>query len=559
MGDGAVLGSTTGFQRSVVEWIAQAGLENERDVILYCMGYKDDVRPHETHPNVTIKQYKPHLEIWDAIPFVPAEVFPFRVDMVPLHIGMVTDILAEKPDIIHTLQTFGATDIAGFIAAHVMKARGRPVRLVNTVTTEIDTYFGIYVKTMADYFFKQIGQHSFLQLLRDSARVGSAAADGDADICLRKLIGHAPPLAFWYGAAKLADALGKRSAAVKLISDIFRGLLRGQIPAYLNHCDAVTISRPEDVSRYTPRCPVWEVPSTCDLKKFKVHFPLIDEFLSEVDTRRCTGELSEPAAAQLKRFVTDPAIASKRPILYVGRLSDEKNISFLIHSYARLLYGERMRNRIHFVFIGSGEKAEVIKEAFGESVTVTGLVPNDLLPNVYNLIRQRHGYFISASDTETYGITHEEASACGVPIVAMHRGTRTHVFCPGDYIGNVVLEEDGLLTQAVAALACKRAEVFIPGLNGVVIPDYSGGIGLSLLPENHSSRAAAVESLYQAMRLMAILPEHAMARMAGHAAEFTMKSKLDWPLSWRLLSRGVYPGNRQAHADIYAPRAHHFR
>lgn len=352
-GTGAVMGSTTGFQRSIDELINQAAIENTLDVIVYCMGEKDEVRAYEQYHNIIIKQYKPTLGIWDAVPFVPTKVFPFRVDMIPFHLDMIVDMMREKPNIVHSFQTFGATDLSGFVAAHMMKAMGRDVRLINTVMTEIDTYFGNYVRNMSTYFSEQIDTKSFSQILRDSAREGSVGAAYEGKVSIKKMIGHAAPLAFWYGLAKLFGVFGKRDLFGNMLSAAFRRFLGAEIPAYMNRCDAITVSRPDDVKRYNPRTKVWDVPLTCDLTKFRVYDPNVAEFLAKVDNAYTSGILTQNSADELRKFVNEAT--SKRPILYVGRLSDEKNISFLIHSYARLLELSRMRETVYFVFIGESK------------------------------------------------------------------------------------------------------------------------------------------------------------------------------------------------------------
>lgn len=554
-GTGAVVGSTTGFQRSIKELINQAGIENTLDVIVYCMGEKDEVRRYEQYSNIIIKQYKPNLGIWDAVPFVPTKVFPFRVDMIPVHLDMIVDMIREKPDIVHSFQTFGATDLSGFVAAHMMKAMGRDVRLVNTVMTEIDTYFGNYVKNMSTYFSEQIDTKSFSHILRDSAREGSVGAAYEGNVSITKMIGHAAPLAFWYGLATLFGAFGKRDVLGNMLSAAFRRFLGAEIPAYMNRCDAITVSRSDDVKRYNPRTTVWDVPLTCDLTKFRVYDPDITEFIAMVDNAYVAGLLTQNSAAELRKFVNDSG--SKRPILYVGRLSDEKNVSFLVDSYARLLELDRMAETVHFVFIGAGEKADNIKEMFGANAIVSGLVPNDLLPDIYNFVRQRRGYFISASDTETYGITHEEAKACGVPTVAMQTGTRNHIFCPGDSIGGCLIMEDKSVSDAVRVFAGSPDYRFIPGLNGIVIPDYSGGRGLSAMPVNHESLRLTLEDIFQAMCTMSRLPDKTIDTMACYAAQFTEKNSFGWSLTWQLF-RHVYSGNGDAHATIFTPRQHSY-
>jgi glycosyltransferase involved in cell wall biosynthesis len=483
---------------------------------------------------------------------------PFLVDLMPVHLNMIVDIMREQPDIIHTFQTFGATDISGFIAAHIMKARGRGVRLINTVMTEIDTYFGNYAKYIASCFVEQVEDNSLLQILKESARIGSSGEVNERDVFRKKMVANAVPILFGYAIVRASQFLCEKETFANITSRVFRRFLKAEIPAYLNRCDAVTVSRKEDVRRYALKTIVWEVPLACDLTKFRVYKPDVDEFIAKADAECRKGHLTKNGFEKLSKFLTDPDIGSKRPIIYVGRLSNEKNVSFLIDSYSKMLELDGMSDRIHFLFIGTGEKTEKINEIFGEDVSVTGLVPNNLLPDLYNFVRQRHGYFISASDTETYGISHEEAIACGVPLVAMQAGTRNHVFCPGDFVGESLLAENQELSAVFTASACNPSWSFIVGLNGIVVPDYTGERGLFVMPEGHESRVCTAETIFQAMYVMTNMPDSIMEIMSRYAEEFTCRSRFGWPLTWQLFSKGVYERNQQAHKEIYAPRVHTF-
>jgi glycosyltransferase involved in cell wall biosynthesis len=218
----------------------------------------------------------------------------------------------------------------------------------------------------------------------------------------------------------------------------------------LHCCDAIIIQRLEDKSRYGKlKPPVYRVPLGCDPSRFYPFDPDVQHFADAVELDFLKGSLSSSSAQALSGFAKEKKAFGKRPIMYIGRLSSEKNIDVLADAYDKVLCCTSLTNHVHLLIIGAGDAAHRIVKRFGERVTVMGLVPNSLLPWVYNLVRQRNGYFVSASDTETFGLTFAEAVACGMPILAMHKGTRHHVFVPGDRLGGSEQQEDEMIVRSL--------------------------------------------------------------------------------------------------------------
>ena len=99
-------------------------------------------------------------------------------------------------------------------------------------------------------------------------------------------------------------------------------------------------------------------------------------------------------------------------LLFVGRLGKEKSVDFLINSHKELL--EIIPN-LKLLIIGDGpEKEEFIslskKSKIDDSVIFTGMVPYDEIPAYYQIAN----LFVTASKTETQGLTLIEAMAAGV-------------------------------------------------------------------------------------------------------------------------------------------------
>ncbi|MFK3936469.1 glycosyltransferase family 4 protein [Alkalihalobacillus sp. NPDC078783] len=103
-------------------------------------------------------------------------------------------------------------------------------------------------------------------------------------------------------------------------------------------------------------------------------------------------------------------------LLSVGRIAQEKNMRALIESLPALLLKQPS---IKLVMVGDGpEKKELMqltkKLGLTEYVRFTGAIPWSDIPAYY----QMADLFLSASTSETQGLTYIEAMASGLPVVA---------------------------------------------------------------------------------------------------------------------------------------------
>ena len=118
------------------------------------------------------------------------------------------------------------------------------------------------------------------------------------------------------------------------------------------------------------------------------------------------------------------------------RLTKEKNLKFLVNSFARIAQKE---NNVKFMIVGDGavrKDLEKMAEEFGikDKVIFTGLVDRTSIVNLY----QASDIFIFASKTETQGLVAVEAMAAGNPVVAVRASG----------IEDIVKDkEDGFLTS----------------------------------------------------------------------------------------------------------------
>ena len=99
-------------------------------------------------------------------------------------------------------------------------------------------------------------------------------------------------------------------------------------------------------------------------------------------------------------------------ITYVGRLAEEKNIEFLINNHTKL------NKKCKLMIVGNGPDLEKFKEMvkkldLEDKVIFTGAVPHYEIASYYAI----SNIFVTASVTETQGLTVIEAMAASIPVV----------------------------------------------------------------------------------------------------------------------------------------------
>ena len=138
------------------------------------------------------------------------------------------------------------------------------------------------------------------------------------------------------------------------------------------------------------------IPTGIDLKKFY------------------KGNFTEEQIRQVReRFGITP---EQKVILYLGRVSPEKNISELLKAMPRYM---KQHEDVRFVVVGAGPDLENLKRLAEElklqgKAIFAGEQPWDQIALYYQL----GDVFVSASQSETQGLTYFEAMAAGLPVVA---------------------------------------------------------------------------------------------------------------------------------------------
>lgn len=107
---------------------------------------------------------------------------------------------------------------------------------------------------------------------------------------------------------------------------------------------------------------------------------------------------------------------NEKVLLYLGRISPEKNIKEILQGMPE--YMSRHKD-VRFVIVGSGPEKENLEQMVQElqltdKVIFTGPQPWDEIGRFYQL----GDVFVSASNSETQGLTYIEAMAAGLPVVA---------------------------------------------------------------------------------------------------------------------------------------------
>lgn len=130
--------------------------------------------------------------------------------------------------------------------------------------------------------------------------------------------------------------------------------------------------------------------------------------------------LRKPTDAQVDLFKSTHGIAKKdEVVLYVGRLSAEKNLDLLIPMIKKVL---RQRPNARLLYVGDFDYRETLEQmaadsGVGDRITFTGSIPREDLGIVY----ASADVFAFPSLTDTQGIVLHEAAHAGLPFIIVDR------------------------------------------------------------------------------------------------------------------------------------------
>ncbi|MDX3773852.1 glycosyltransferase [Chromatiaceae bacterium AAb-1] len=218
---------------------------------------------------------------------------------------------------------------------------------------------------------------------------------------------------------------------VPLPSALFRNLIsHSMIKRFANKCDALIVptdSAAEYLRMIGVKTAVYVQPTGIDYEQFSM--------------------VSEQ---QVKALAAELALQDEFILISVSRLSDEKNIDFMIEAVAEL------RNKISCQFklllIGDGHQRVRLQQkitALGlqQHMVLTGAVPPEKMPLYYRLGKA----FVFTSKSETQGMVILEAMAAGLPVVAI-RSSGIDDVIREDYNGYKTPENTALWNQKIITL-----------------------------------------------------------------------------------------------------------
>jgi glycosyltransferase involved in cell wall biosynthesis len=139
-------------------------------------------------------------------------------------------------------------------------------------------------------------------------------------------------------------------------------------------------------------------------------------------------------------------------LLYVGRISKEKNLDLLVQAFARHL---QARKELKLIIVGDGPAlGELQAELAGPGVLFTGALHGEELAQAYAC----SDIFVFPSSTDTFGNVVLEAQASGLPVIVTDQGGPQENMIPG---------ETGFVVPAMNAAALADAVKLLlddPGL-----------------------------------------------------------------------------------------------
>lgn len=185
------------------------------------------------------------------------------------------------------------------------------------------------------------------------------------------------------------------------------------------------------------------------LERYGIHVPL-----HVIPTGLALEQFYQPFDWSVRQKLrTQLHIPEHAPVLVtLGRVAKEKNIDFLIQQMKSPLL---QKLQAHFVIVGNGpdrERLEALVHKLGlcETVHFTGMVRPDEVMQYYRI----GDVFVSASQSETQGLTYIEAMASGLPLLCRKDSCLESVLIP-DKTGQFFEDEDSFVKHCMKIFSQK--------------------------------------------------------------------------------------------------------
>lgn len=175
----------------------------------------------------------------------------------------------------------------------------------------------------------------------------------------------------------------------------------------------------------------------------------------------------------------------EKVLLFVGRLGQEKNVTFLIKAFDAV---QSTYPQCHLVLVGKGPQENALRRlskerGIQEKVTFTGVLPRQKIVHCY----ASADLFVFPSVTETQGLVIGEAKATGLPVVAIR------AFGPAEMVKH---GEDGFLTDPS-----------LPSFTTAITNLLENRELYSRMSKQAYKNAALISSAYCAQRMLEVYQE----------------------------------------------------
>ncbi len=201
----------------------------------------------------------------------------------------------------------------------------------------------------------------------------------------------------------------------------------------------------ELMQRYLQKCDHLIAPTPSIATHIAETYPGLTTPVTVIPTPVDLSAYTRPRSFDVRRQYN---LQDKELLLYLGRIDREKNIGFLLESFAKIM---RSRPRAHLLLVGHGKSIEKLQKqadslGLGDRCTFAGGIDHSLVP----ACMAAADLFVFSSLTETQGLVLIEAMAAGTPVVAVRAPGSADVLAEG---GGVLVEEDiDEFTRQVCAL-----------------------------------------------------------------------------------------------------------
>ena len=140
-------------------------------------------------------------------------------------------------------------------------------------------------------------------------------------------------------------------------------------------------------------------------------------------------------------------------ILFVGRLAQEKNIDFLIKAHNKIA---NKNKKCKLVIVGSGPDYDKYINLSSDlhlnnNVIFTNAIPWEEMPNYYNIA----DVFVTASQTETQGLTVIEAMAASLPVICIEDESFSNIVI-NHLNGRTFIDEEGYIKAVLETINNKK-------------------------------------------------------------------------------------------------------